>query len=117
MLLFTLWRTKQNHSCWIQGHRSILPYVENDVSSNLGKVYLSDDQTCDDTDKGEVQIKLNGFVWNLDDVRHIPNLRKNLIFTGQLVKNGYATTLIGDTWKISRRTMIVAHGKRMVPFT
>ena len=95
----------------------MLLYVENYVSSHLGKVYLGDDQTCDDTEKGEVHIKLNEFVWNLDDVRHIPNLRKNLIFIGQLAKNGYATTLIGDTWKISRGTMIVAHGKRMVLFT
>jgi hypothetical protein len=43
---------------------------------NLGKVYLGDDQPCDVIGKGEVQIKLNGSVWKLKDVRHIPVLRK-----------------------------------------
>ena len=55
---------------------------------NLGKVYLGDDQPCDVVGKGDVQIKLNGSVWKLRDVRHIPDLRKNLISVGQLATPG-----------------------------
>ena len=52
------------------------------VPGNLGKVYLGDDQPCDIVGKGVVKIKLNGSVWELKDVRHIPDLRKNLISVG-----------------------------------
>ncbi|KAK4485212.1 hypothetical protein RD792_007839 [Penstemon davidsonii] len=57
------------------------------VSGNLGKVYLGDDQPCDIVGKGTVKIKLNGSEWKLKDVRHIPDLRKNLIFVAKEVMN------------------------------
>ena len=41
--------------------------LKNYLSSNLGKMYLSDNQTCDVIGKGEVHIKLNGFIWNLNN--------------------------------------------------
>ena len=79
---------------------------------NLGKVYLGDDQPCDVVGKGEVQIKLNGSVWKLKDVRHIPALRKNLISVGQLDDEGYDITFKDKKWKVSRGAMIIAHGKK-----
>ena len=77
---------------------------------NHGKVYLGDDQPCDVVGKGEVQIKLNGSVWKLKDVRHIPDLRKNLISVGQLANEGYVTTFNCDTWKVSKGAMTIARG-------
>ena len=79
---------------------------------NLGKVYLGDDQPCDVVGKGDVQIKLNGSVWKLRDVRHIPDLRKNLISVGQLATEGYVTTFNGNSWKVSRGAMTVARGQK-----
>ena len=32
--------------------------------------------------KNEVKIQLNEFIWNLDNVKHAPNWRKNLISIG-----------------------------------
>ncbi|KAK4484813.1 hypothetical protein RD792_007410 [Penstemon davidsonii] len=75
------------------------------VSGNLGKVYLGDDQPCDIVGKGTVKIKLNGSEWKLKDVRHIPDLRKNLISVGQLASEGYTTIFHGDDWKISKGAM------------
>ncbi|CAN1807780.1 Retrovirus-related Pol polyprotein from transposon TNT 1-94 [Linum perenne] len=75
-----------------------------------GKVYLGDNQPCDVVGKGEVQIKLNGYVWKLNDVRHIPDLRNNLISVSQLAKEGYVTTFNHETWKVSRGAMAVARG-------
>jgi Integrase core domain. len=82
------------------------------VPGNLGKVYLGDDQPCNVVGKGEVQIKLNGSAWKLKDVRHIPDLRKNLISVGQLASEGYITTFNSDSWKVSRGAMTVARGKK-----
>ena len=62
--------------------------------------------------KGLVKIKLNGSVWELKNVRHIPDLTKNLISVGQLASDGYTTIFDGDHWKISKGAMIVARGKK-----
>ncbi|GAA0153727.1 hypothetical protein LIER_11897 [Lithospermum erythrorhizon] len=87
-------------------------FFESYVSGNLGKVYLGDDQPCDIVGKGIVKIKLNGSVWELKNVRHIPVLRKNLISIGQLASEGYTTNFQGDNWKISKGAMTIAHGKK-----
>uniref|UniRef100_A0A803LV23 Retrovirus-related Pol polyprotein from transposon TNT 1-94-like beta-barrel domain-containing protein n=1 Tax=Chenopodium quinoa TaxID=63459 RepID=A0A803LV23_CHEQI len=58
------------------------------VHRNLGQVYLGDDQPCDIVGQGNVKIKLNGSAWELKDVKHVPDLRKNLISVGQLAREG-----------------------------
>jgi hypothetical protein len=91
---------------------SHMDLFENYISENFGKVYLGDDQACDITGKGDVKIQLNGSVWKLDNVRHVPDLRKNLISIGQLALDGYATTFTGDKWKISKGAMTIARGTK-----
>ena len=87
-------------------------FFERYIPGNLGKVYLGDDQPCAIIGKAVVKIKLNGSVWELKDVRHIPDLRKNLISVGQLASEGYTTIFHGDDWKISKGAMTVAGGKK-----
>ena len=82
------------------------------VPGNLGKVYFGDDQPYAIVGKGVVKIKLNGSIWELKDVRHILDLKKNLISVGQLANEGYTTVFQGDDWKISKGTMTVARGKK-----
>ncbi|WVZ14797.1 hypothetical protein V8G54_012363 [Vigna mungo] len=80
-------------------------FFENYVPGNLGKVYLGNEQSCEIAGKGAVKIKLNGSVWELKNVRHIPDLTKNLISVGQLANDGYTTVFHGDNWKISKDAM------------
>jgi hypothetical protein len=61
---------------------SHMDLFENYISGNFSKVYLGDDQACDITGKRDVKIQVNGSVWKLDNVRHVPDLRKNLISIG-----------------------------------
>uniref|UniRef100_A0A803LCG4 CCHC-type domain-containing protein n=1 Tax=Chenopodium quinoa TaxID=63459 RepID=A0A803LCG4_CHEQI len=63
-------------------------FFEKYVHRNLGQVYLGDDQPCDIVGQGNVKIKLNGSAWELKDVKHVPDLRKNLISVGQLAREG-----------------------------
>jgi hypothetical protein len=85
---------------------------ENYVPGNLGKVYLGNEQSCEIVGKGEVRINLSGSVWELKNVRHIPDLTKNLISVGQLASEGYTTVFQGDDWKISKGAMTIARGKK-----
>ncbi|KAK0591188.1 hypothetical protein LWI29_036674 [Acer saccharum] len=85
---------------------------ENYVSRNLGKVYLGDNQACNITGKRNVNIQLKGSVWKLNNVRHISDLRKNLISIGQLASKGYVTTFTDDKWKISKGIMTITRGNK-----
>ncbi|KAK0578941.1 hypothetical protein LWI29_018731 [Acer saccharum] len=83
------WVLDSGASFHATSHRDLF---ENYISKNLGKVYLGDNQACDITGKGDVKIHLNGSVWKLDNVRHVSDLRKNLVSIGQLESNGYMIT-------------------------
>lgn len=87
-------------------------FFNNYVSGNLGKVYLGNEQSCEIAGKGVVKIKLGGSEWELKNVRHIPDLTKNLISVGQLASEGYKTVFHGDQWKISKGAMTVARSKK-----
>ena len=87
-------------------------FFENYVPGNLGKVYLGNNQSCEIVGKGVVKVKLNGSVWELKNVRHIPDLTKNLISVSQLASEGYTTVFHGDDWKISKGAMVIARGNK-----
>ena len=62
---------------------------------------------------GDVRILLsNGSVWLLEKVRHILELRRNLIFVGQLDDEGHAILFVGGTWKVTKGARVLARGKK-----
>ncbi|WVZ00646.1 hypothetical protein V8G54_026715 [Vigna mungo] len=87
-------------------------FFENYVPGNLGNVCLGNEQSCEIVGKGAMKIKLNGSVWELKNVRHIPDLTKNLISVGQLANDGYTIVFHGDNWKISKGAMTIARGRK-----
>ena len=91
-------------------HREI---IQNYIVGDFGKVYLADGSTLDVVGMGDVQILLpNGSVWLLEKVRHIPNLRRNLISIGQLDDEGHAILFVGGTWKVTKGARVLARGKK-----
>ena len=76
-------------------------------------MYLADGSTLDVVGMGDVRILLpNGSVWLLEKVRHILDLRRNLIFVGQLDDEGHAILFVGGTWKVTKRARVLAHGMK-----
>ena len=89
-------------------HREI---IQNYVASDFGKVYLADGLALDVMGMGDVRILLpNGSVWLLEKVRHIPDLRRNLISVGQLHDEGHAILFVGGTWKVTMGARVLARG-------
>ena len=81
-------------------HREI---IQNYAAGDFGKVYLADGTALDVMSIGDVRILLsNGFVWLPEKVRHIPDLRSNLISVVQLDDEGHAILFIGGTWKVTK---------------
>ena len=87
--------------------------MENYVNGDFGKVHLADDETLKIVGKGDIRLKLpNQTTWKLQGVRHVPGLRRNLIFVGQLDGEGYCTTFSGHEWKITKGALVIARGKK-----
>ena len=67
-------------------HREI---IQNYVAGDFGKVYLADGSALDVVGIGDVRILLpNGSVWLLEKVRHILDLRRNMILLDNLMMKG-----------------------------
>ncbi|RVW36164.1 Retrovirus-related Pol polyprotein from transposon TNT 1-94 [Vitis vinifera] len=92
-------------------HRKI---IQNYAAGNFGKVYLADGSALDVMGLGDVQILLpNESVWLLEEVQHIPDLRSNLIYVGQLDDEGHAILFVGGTWKVTKGARVLARGKKI----
>jgi hypothetical protein len=75
---------------------------------------LGDDATCKIVGMGKVQIKKkNGIKWLLKEVRHVPDLRKNLISTGQLASEGCVSIFTNKAWKVTKGSLVIAKGEKV----
>ena len=76
-------------------------------------MYLADGSVLDVVGMRDVRILLpNGSVWLLEKVRHIPDLRRNLISVGQLDDKRHAILFVGGTWKVTKGVRVLARGKK-----
>jgi hypothetical protein len=63
---------------------------------------------------GKVKIKeRNGNQWLLKEVRHVPDLRKNLISIGQLENEGCISIFTDKTWKFIKGSLVIAKGEKV----
>ena len=68
-------------------------YFHDYVQGDFGQVRLGDDKPYKIFGMGKVLVKQqNGNQWLLKEVRHIPDLKKNIISIGQLGSEGCVTT-------------------------
>uniref|UniRef100_A0A2N9HJ44 Integrase catalytic domain-containing protein n=1 Tax=Fagus sylvatica TaxID=28930 RepID=A0A2N9HJ44_FAGSY len=83
---------------WFDTYRSI----------NCGSVRMGNDATCTIIGMGTIKIKMsNGVVRTLEEVRHIPDMRKNLISLGTLDSKGYSYKSENGIMKVSKGAMVV----------
>jgi hypothetical protein len=63
---------------------------------------------------GSIQIKMHdGSVGTLTNIRHVPELGKNLIFLGVIDYVGYKCTTQGGVLKVSKGILIVMKAKKI----
>ena len=51
--------------------------------------------------------------WLLKEVRHVPDLKKNLISTGQLGSEGCVTTFTDKAWKVTKGALVIEKGEKV----
>ena len=52
-------------------------------------------------------------MWKLRNVRHVLNLKRNLISIGQLDDEGFVTIFVNECWKITKDAMVIARNSKM----
>jgi hypothetical protein len=92
------------HRNWFDTYRSI----------NCGSVQMGNDAACTIIGMGTIKIKMSdGVVRTLEEVRHIPDMRKNLISLGTLDSKGYSYKSENGIMKVSKGAMIVMTGQKI----
>jgi hypothetical protein len=97
-----------NHMClhrhWFVTYQSI----------DDGIVYMRNDISCKVVGIGNIRIKMfDGTVKILNDVRHVPDLRKNLISLGVLDTGGYKSIFQGGVMKVYKGILLVMKAKKV----
>ena len=82
-----------------------------------GVVQMGNDATCSVIGIGTMKIKMfDGVVRVLSNVRHVPNLRKNLISLGVLDDLEYSYSSEGRIMKITKGSLMVMKGQKVSMF-
>jgi hypothetical protein len=82
--------------------------------SGDGVVFMGNDFSCKIVGVDSVHIRMHdGYVRKLIDVRHVPELRKNLISLGVLDFVGYKCATQGGVLKVSKGILVVMKAKRI----
>ncbi|KAJ8466528.1 hypothetical protein OPV22_029080 [Ensete ventricosum] len=82
-------------------------------SGNFGVVKMGNYDTANIIGMGDIHIKTNlGCKLVLKDVRHVVDLRLNLISVGRLDDEDFDVRFHKGQWKLSKGSLIVANGKK-----
>jgi hypothetical protein len=79
-----------------------------------GVVFMGNDISCKIVGIGSIRIKMyDGSIRTLTDVRHVPELRKNLISLGVLDSTGYKCTIQGGVMKVFKGILQVMKANKI----
>lgn len=80
---------------------------------NFGTLKMGNDGLAEVVGVGDVCLEVsNGTRLVLRDVRHVPDIRLNLISTGKLDDEGFCNTFDNGQWKLTKGSLVVARGKK-----
>ena len=74
-------------------------------------IVMDDDGSCNIEGTGRVLIKIfDGMVWELKEVRYIPQLKKNLISNGVIKVLGLEVSIKDGVLKMTRGSIVILKG-------
>ncbi|CAA0810587.1 Unknown protein [Striga hermonthica] len=80
---------------------------------DFGSVRMGNDGIVKSIGMGDVHLETeNGNTLVLRGVKHVPNIRMNLISTGKLDDEGFCNTFRDRKWKLTKGSLIVARGQK-----
>ena len=92
------------HRDWFDTYKSV----------NCGSVLIGNDATCKVVGIGTIKINMfDNVVRTLGEVRHVLEVKKNLISLGTLDSNGYCYKSENGLRKVSKGAMVVMKGQKV----
>ncbi|KAG8498240.1 hypothetical protein CXB51_007432 [Gossypium anomalum] len=80
-----------------------------------GVVLMGNNASCKIAGVGTIKVKMfDGVIRTLSDVRHVPELKRNLISLNTLDSKGYRYTAKSGVLKISKGSIVVMKGQRKI---
>ena len=81
---------------------------------NYGSIMMGNDASCKVVGIGNIRTKMfDGFIRTLCDVRHVPDIRNNLILWGALDSGKFSFKSESEIIKVSKGVMIVMKGQKL----
>ncbi|KAG8383556.1 hypothetical protein BUALT_Bualt04G0025900 [Buddleja alternifolia] len=106
----TDWIIDSGASYHITPHRDMFTSY---TSGNFGRVGMANHGVTEVIGMGNINLETNtGCRLILRDVRHIPDIRLNIISTGKLDDDGYVSHFGEGKWKLTKGSLITAKGKK-----
>ncbi|KAG8376937.1 hypothetical protein BUALT_Bualt09G0116000 [Buddleja alternifolia] len=106
----TDWIIDSGASYHITPHRDMFTSY---TSGNFGRVRMANHGVTEVIGMGNINLETDtGCRLILRDVRHIPNIRLNIISTGKLDDDGYVSNFGEGKWKLTKVSLITAKGKK-----
>lgn len=79
-----------------------------------GAVLMGNDVACKVTGIGAIKIKMHdGIVRTLTNVRHVPDMKKNLISLGTLDNNGFRCSIDNGVLKVTHGALVAMKGSKI----
>jgi hypothetical protein len=92
-----------SNRCWFDTYKSVYSCI----------VTMGNGAHCKITGIGSIKIKMfDGVVRTLCDVRHVPEIEKNLISLGTLDSNGFSYKSEGEVMIVVKGAMIIIKGEK-----
>ncbi|CAL9003904.1 unnamed protein product [Prunus brigantina] len=83
------------------------------TNGDFGNVRMGNDKLSKIVGRGGISLETNTSCHLvLNDVRHVPDMRLNLISTGLLDDEGYTNVFAEGKWKLSKNSLVLARGKK-----
>ncbi|KAI9162145.1 hypothetical protein LWI28_024288 [Acer negundo] len=94
----------------VTSHRD---YFSSYISGQFGHVKMRSDVECKIVGMGDIWVNTDvGCKLLLKNVRHVPNIRLNLIYIGLFDDEGYSNHFSEGKLKLTKRLLVVAKGKK-----
>ncbi|GJS60502.1 zinc finger, CCHC-type containing protein [Tanacetum coccineum] len=118
--LYVRGRSGQNRYGVGYNHKKSQGFVKNDQVSVMklmeydgGNILLGDGRECRIQGIGKVQVQMrDGSSFVLDNIKYVPELRRNLISLGTLKKEGFTVKMQSDKIKVIKGSLVVLSGTR-----
>ena len=81
--------------------------------SDFGNVKMTHEGVAKCSGVGQVCLEMsNGSKLILKHVKHVPDIRLNLLSVGKLCDENYDILFSGDSWKLTKGSMVVGRGSK-----